>query len=245
MRAVWIVVTLTAALPAAAQVCNPQVLQGAYGFQLAGTTTISGDSKPVAAMGRIEFDGRGAVSGTASVNFAGFLLGNPVTGVYEAHSDCTVTWSLQDDSGAFQHFAGTLTPDLQRATFHQTDTGGARQGTLAKVAPQCSDAALQGNYSFSISGGAIPMNPGEVARNISFGGALTADGAGNLALVADGSATAAGTSSVDSDCIVDMTIVPALGASIKLRGILVTGGKEVLAIETDPGTTVNARFRAR
>jgi hypothetical protein len=32
---------------------------------------------------------------------------------------------------------------------------------------------------------------------------------------------------------------------MKLRGVLVAGGKEILAIESDPGAAVNAHFRAR
>jgi len=232
---------LAATLPAVAQFCKPQDLVGAYGFQLSGSTTISGDLKPVASVGRLEFDGHGVLSGTSSVNFAGFFLGNPVTGSYEAHPDCTITWSLEDDSGSFQHFAGTLTPDLQRATFRQTGPGGVRNGTLAKVAPQCSDRAFEGAYDFKISGSAIPMNPGETAREISLQGVLTVDAGGNLWLAA----TPAGTATVDSDCMVEMDLTPPQGAPMKLRGVIVTGGKEILAIETDSGTAVNARFRAR
>jgi hypothetical protein len=236
---------MAAVLPAAAQLCNPQNVQGAYGFRLAGTTTISGDTKPVAGMGRLEFDGQGSLSGTSSVNFAGYLLGNPVTGNYEAHADCSITWNLQDDSGAFQHFAGTLTPDLRRAAFHQTDPGGARNGTLAKVAPVCSSAGLQSRYDFSISGNAIPMNPGETAHRISLDGVLTADPAGNLAFLNGDAATPAGHASVDSDCIVELDLTPPQGAPMKFRGVLVSDGKEILAIDTDPGTAANARFRSR
>src|SRR6202167_1499823 len=119
------------AIPArAADVCDPAKLEGAYGFQLSGHTTISADSKPVVSVGRLVFDGHGVLSGYASVNFAGYFLGNPVTGSYEAHDDCTISWSLQDDSGAFQHFTGKLTPDNSSAEFHQSDTGGAQDGIL-------------------------------------------------------------------------------------------------------------------
>lgn len=229
MRPAWIVgVVFTTVLPAQAQLCDPQKFEGAYGSQLSGSTTISGNKKPVASIGLLEFDGEGGVKGTASVNFAGFLQGNPVTGTYEVRNDCTIKWSLQDDSGAFQHFAGKLTPDLERATFQQTDPGGAQRGTLAKTAPQCSDAALQAAYDYTVSGSAIPMKPGESARNISLQGVLTA-----------------GTATVDSDCIVNIVLTPSGGPPVKLRGVLVSGGKEILAIATDPGVTANARFQAR
>src|SRR5271155_586859 len=105
------IITLGAMLAAtacAADVCDPAKLEGAYGFELSGQTNISGESKPVVSVGRLVFDGQGVVSGYSSINFSGFFLGNPVTGKYEAHTDCTITWTLQDDSGAFQNFDGKL-----------------------------------------------------------------------------------------------------------------------------------------
>src|SRR5436190_10389202 len=103
-----------------ADVCNPAKLFGPYAFQLSGTTTISGTPKPTASLGRIVFDGQGKLSGTSSAMFEGLLLGNPVTGSYEAKADCSLTWQLQDDTGAYQHFSGTLSGDLSRGQFSQT-----------------------------------------------------------------------------------------------------------------------------
>ena len=246
MRADWLTgAVMAATLPVSAQFCRPQDFTGAYGFQLAGTTTISGDTKPVASMGRLEFDGRGGVSGTSSVNFAGYLLGNPVTGSYQVRNDCSLTWSLQDDSGAFQHFAGKLSTDLQRAGFQQTDAGGAQRGMLAKVASDCSLSALRRSYDFSVSGSAIPMIPGERSRSISLEGILTVDAAGNLTRLEGGAAMTIGTAAVDSDCIVNMVLTPSAAARISLRGVLVNGGREILAIETDPEAAVNAHLVAR
>src|ERR1051325_5310027 len=93
---------------AAADVCAPAQLIGPYAMQLSGTTSISGAPKPTAGIARVVFDGHGNLSGTASAMFAGYLLGNPVTGTYEIKSDCTITWKLQDDSGASQHFSGVF-----------------------------------------------------------------------------------------------------------------------------------------
>jgi hypothetical protein len=80
-------------------------------FQLTGLTDISGTPRPTVSLGRLTFDGRGSLSGTASATFRGLLLGNPVTRSYESKSDCSITWKLQDDSGAFQNFSGTLSLD--------------------------------------------------------------------------------------------------------------------------------------
>jgi hypothetical protein len=225
-------------------VCDPAKLQGAYGFQLSGRTTISGESQPVASIGRLEFDGKGAVNGISSVNFAGYFLGNPVTGKYEARADCSIVWSFQDTSGAWQHFEGKLTPDLLAAQFHQTDPGGARNGTMQMVAPTCSAAGLATRYSFSLSGNAIPMNPGDVPRRVSATGIAEPDAAGALQLtMADSGGS--GTIAIDADCIAQMTLALPTGDTVALRGVLVNGGKRILAVETDPGTTVTATFTAR
>jgi hypothetical protein len=239
---------LVAALAApvcAADVCDPAKLAGAYGFELSGRTTISGDSKPVVSVGRLVFDGKGGLSGYSSVNFAGYFLGNPVTGGYEAHTDCTISWSLQDDSGAFQHFSGKLTADNSAAEFHQTDPGGAQDGVLEKVAAKCSSAGLAPLYSFGISGSTTPMNPGDVARQVSAVGSMEPDAAGNLKIAVPKAVPTAGTIAVDADCFAQITMTLPSGDTISLRGILVNNGKQILAMETDPGTTVTAKFTAK
>src|SRR5579872_7234241 len=107
-------------LACAADVCNPRDFHGAYGFQLSGDAKITPDAKPAASMGRLVFDGSGGVSGYSSAHFAGYLQGNPIAGSYEARTDCSIAWSLQDDSGAYQHFGGKMTPDFKRVQFQQT-----------------------------------------------------------------------------------------------------------------------------
>src|SRR5450755_2581193 len=133
MRTNWLLLLVLLPAAHAADYCDPVKLAGPYAFQLSGSTTISGEQKPTASVGRIVFDGSGGLSGTASAMFSGFLLGNPVTGTYEAKQDCSVTWKLQDDSGAFQNFAGTLSPDLARIQFRQSDPGGAQLGIMQKT----------------------------------------------------------------------------------------------------------------
>jgi len=75
-------------------------------------------------------------SGYSSVNFNGLLLGNPVTGKYEVATDCAMNWSLQDDSGAFQHSAAAIKAGTNRVEFHQQTPHG-RSGILMKTAETC------------------------------------------------------------------------------------------------------------
>jgi len=239
MRTNWLFLLLLLPGFTAAQsadVCNPADLVGSYAFQLTGLTNISGPPKPTVSLGRLTFDGRGNLSGTASATFTGLLLGNPVTGSYEAKSDCSITWKLQDTSGAFQNFSGTLSADAASVRFRQTDPGGAPRGIMKKLSDACSAADLQKNYSYTVSGSTTPMQPDELSHIVSGKGAL--DTARN------------GSFQVDSDCSVRFVLIlPAQDGKVaepspvmNMRGFLVDGGKEILAFQTDPGTMVSARF---
>src|SRR5205085_1772776 len=105
-QTLWLALTAFTFSAPSFGVCDPKVVQGTYGFQLSGDARVSGDLKPAVTVGRVTFDGAAGVSGVSSVNFAGYLLGNPVNGTYETRPDCTISWSFQDDSGNQQHFAG-------------------------------------------------------------------------------------------------------------------------------------------
>jgi hypothetical protein len=237
MRATWFfVLALLPDLAAqAVGVCNPADLVGPYAFQLSGSTEISGTPQPTVSLGRIAFDGSGNLSGTVSATFSGLLLGNPVTGSYEAKSDCSVIWKLQDDSGAFQNFSGMLSADAKSVQFRQTDPGGVRRGIMKKSSDACSAADLLENYDFTVSGSTTPMQPGEVAHAVSAKGTL--DVARN------------GSFRVETDCSVLFQLTLPAGAwhsaelaPMAMRGFLVNGGKEILAFQTDPGAMVAARL---
>ena len=235
----------------AGDVCNPNDLQGPYGFQLSGQTTISGVSQPATGVGRVVLDGNGKISGYSSVMFAGLLLGNPVTGTYESRTDCTASWALQDDSGALQHFTGVVTPGGKKVQFRQTDPGAAQQGTLSKTLDECKVSDLRKEYEFVLSGSSVPMQTGDVAFTVDAKGLMKGDGNGAF-LLSRGNSTAAATKvsvKLEAECIVNVDLtLPSedveTSAPMTLRGILVDGGNEILAIRTDPGWMVKARFTA-
>lgn len=218
-----LIVAALLGFPGSAQVCGNFDLSGAYGFQLSGSSTIAGNPKPMAAIGRLEFQTEGKIGGTSSVNFGGLFLGNPVTGTYRQAADCSITFELQDDSGAWQHFEGKLAPGGTRAEFHQTDPGIAGRGVLAKLPASCGAASVNGQYAVVFDG----------RRSMT-----SADGAGNFSWKS-GDAVNTGTYSVNADCFAEMNF----GA--KLRGIVVDGGRAVFAVQTDPGKVATATFTAR
>jgi hypothetical protein len=253
---------LTAWIPLAhAAVCNPASFQGTYGFQLSGATTISGNSQPAAVVGHLVFDqsstavgvsSSGMVSGISSVKFTGLLLGNPVTGMYEAKLDCSLSWSLQDDSGNSQHFQGTMNADGTRITFHQSDTGGIPNGTMIRTAKSCTTGDFQGRFALSFSGDRIDVDTNRVIGSISQGGLVEADGQGGLSYAPNPSAPLqnAGTYEMEDDCIVQFGLdLPADDGHTDhwhFRSVLVGGDgigpAAVYGIESDPGTVATVRL---
>lgn len=238
MTSALIAVLALCASAFAADVCRPDDLQGAYGFRLAGETTISGKPEPVAGVGRLVFDGAGGLSGVSTVKFAGVLLGNPVTGAYEAQADCSVSWSLQDDSGGWQRFQGTASRGAASVQFRQSDPGGARRGILVKSPESCAAGDFRKRYEFSISGSGLPV-PQK--------GAVEAGGDGTLRWTAAGGAAAPAPGAVhmEDDCFVQLEMsLPETGQTVNFRGVLVDEGKRVLGIGTDPGPAA-VELRAR
>jgi hypothetical protein len=234
MRKLPLMLLAAVAVGQAADVCNPVNLMGPYAFQLSGMTDISGRPQPTVSLGRIVFDGSGSfqgtgkLTGTSSVTLRGFLLGNPVNGSYVANPDCSITWQLQDDSGAYQHFQGKLSPDLKRVQFSQADKGGT-SGIMIKTGDSCTSGDLRKKYDFTVSGNTVVMQPGQVAHNVNAKGSLDTTRDGNF--------------QVDSDCAVHFTLSLNPDTPVmNMRGFLVNGGQEILGFQTDPGAMVSAHL---
>ncbi|HTM48490.1 MAG TPA: hypothetical protein VL285_07415 [Bryobacteraceae bacterium] len=226
-----------------ADVCATADLSGPYALQLSGQSAISGSPSPAALIARLEFDGKTAVTGYSSVNFNGLLLGNPVSGDYALASDCRLTWRLQDDSGAYQHFAGRVKPGARRVDVRQTDRGADVRGVLEKASDTCRPIDFRGRYVLTLSGTSTALATGGEPRAVSIEGTANADGAARMA-VNTRDLQGEGSFEVDPDCVVRIGFQAGAGPAVKLRGVLVNGGQTVLAIQTDPGESVIARFVA-
>jgi len=236
-------------MPSAAQVCGRDDVSGAYGFQLSGTTSIGADGpQPMVAIGRLVFDGQGGVTGVSSADLAGYFLGNPVTGSYTFKSDCSLTFALQDDSGAFQHFTGLAKPGGASIEIHQSDPDTGERGAMERTLESCDAASLRGAYNFTLSGIASQFDTEEApGSKISIAGTVTADGAGNLTFTTSAGKTT-GSYQLDSGCVAEIELGILEGNSagiLKLRGVLVKQGKLLLAVESDPARIASARFTAQ
>jgi len=95
LTAVAFVLFVTAALPAQAKDCNLPSVAGSYGYTTSGfVATPAGTFVPVAAAGKISFDGHGNVSGTQTRVVAGSSLDETYLGTYSVNADCTGSFTV-------------------------------------------------------------------------------------------------------------------------------------------------------
>jgi hypothetical protein len=229
----------------AADVCNPATFPGAYGLILSGNTSISGESIPTASLAHLVFDSSGKVSGTSSANFSGYFLGNPVTGDYTVKDDCSLTWTLQDEYGGLQHFAGKLSLDGKRVAFGQTDPGGPQNGVMVRSAESCLSSDFRGRYRVTFNGFIVDMDTGFPTGRISMNGLLESDGNTGLRFTSDrgSSRIKDATYKLEGDCVVQLQF-PIEGQTLNFRAVIVNDGKEVLGIQSDITAVVTIRIRA-
>ena len=250
MRRYWILlfVSVLAVRVTRAEVCDPGAFHGAYGFSMTGTTNIGGATRSVAVVGRMVLQDSGNLSGISSASFIGLVLGNRVTGKYEAHSDCSVTWTFQDPSGAFQHFAGTMSADGGQVNFRQADPGGPEDGIMLRTRDRCSVSSLAGTFDFTAAGSTVDVVTAAESGRVSLQGVLIPDGLGNLSFLSGKGqpAVPAGIYEVAGDCFVTLTLeLPVDGKptpATHFRAIVVDGGRGVLGMQIDPGAVVPLRM---
>jgi len=83
------------ALPAQASQCSLANVAGSYGYTANGfIATAPGSFVPVAAAGRITFDGNGHVSGTQTRVVAGSSLDETYSGTYSVNPNCSGSFTV-------------------------------------------------------------------------------------------------------------------------------------------------------
>ena len=95
LATISLVMFFAIALPAQAAPCSLATVAGSYGYTTSGfVATPTGAFVPVAAAGRINFDGHGNVSGTQTRVVAGSALDETYSGTYSVNSDCKGSFTV-------------------------------------------------------------------------------------------------------------------------------------------------------
>jgi hypothetical protein len=244
-RIAMIVLASFALSSAACATCSNASLSGTYGFLHDGTD--SSGTPATAAVSQITFDsttGTFTVETTASHD--GVIATESTTGTYAVASNCTGT-GIPAGASPFS-FVVTSTGFL---ALHLLSEGFA----LKQGSPTCTNAGVKGIFGFETTGVFLAGAPAtgavafigklELTVNPSGEGVIS----GHVASSEDGTfltfadEPVRGSYSVDADCRVAATIRPKGRSEMHFRLVVVDGGKEMLAVETDANTVVSGSLQ--
>jgi hypothetical protein len=240
--------TLTS-LPVHGSACSVNTLNGTYlitagGYALPGREGIAQQySVPLVVAGTVAFDGAGGLIANYTEGEGGRILSaGPDSGAYSVNSDCTgsftdstigVTFNMAIIGGGTEVFAtSTYDPAVVSLKKQSVPAGG------------CSSVSLMGAYAFNYSAFVSPgsaTNFVPKATHAAATGVLSFDGAGNLPAItytlnSGGNVNVAsadtGSYTVNSDCTGSFTDA---AVGIHFNIVIIGGGKELVAIQTDGG----------
>jgi hypothetical protein len=224
--------------------CSNASLSGTYGFLHDGTD--SNGAPATAAVSQITFDSTaGTFTVETTASHGGVIATEFVTGTYAVASNCTGTGN--PTGAAPFSFVVTSTGFLAAHLF--ADGYAVKQGSAT-----CNNSGVTGSFGFETTGVFLAEAPdagvvfiGQLKLTVGLSGEGVISGHmassedGTFLTFADEPVT--GSYKVDADCRGTATITPKGHAEMHFRLVIVNGGNEMLAIETDADTVVSGTFQ--
>jgi len=221
-----------------AATCSNASLSGTYGFLHGGTD--SNGTPNSAAVSQITFDSTtGTFTGETKASHDGVITTFSFTGIYAIASNCTGTGIPT----GLSPFAIVVTSKGFLALHLLSEGFAVKQGS-----PTCTNAGLKGSFGFGTTGLFLAGAPSIGA--VAFIGELkltvnpSGEGVirGHVASSEDGTFAeepVTGSYTVGTDCRGTATITPRGLSEMHFSFVLVDGGNEMLAVETDADTVVS------
>ena len=243
-RITGMIVLASVALNSAARAtCSDASLSGTYGFLHDGTD--SNGAPATAAVTKITFDSAtGTFAGETIASRNGVIATAPLTGTYTVASNCTGTGTPA--GGSPFSIVVTSTGFLAVHPF-------AEGFAVQRGPPTCTNAAVMGGFGFEATGVFLAGAPavGWVAFIGELQFTVNPSGVGVISGHVGGSegdttlafAPVTGSYTVHKDCRGKATITPKGQPELNFSFVIVDGGKEMLAIETDADTVVSGTLQ--
>ena len=113
---------------------------------------------------------------------------------------------------------------------------------MVRTAESCPSSDFRGKYRLRISGTTTDMSTGKGTGARSIDGSLDADGNTGLKFTPDRGSVAVdeGSYQMEGACVATIKLTRE-GQTMNFRAIVANEGKELVGIETDPGTTVSLK----
>jgi len=233
-------------LDAAAWVkCSNASLSGTYGFLHLGTD--SNGTPATAAVSQVTFDSTtGTFTGETTASHDGVIATESLTGIYAVASNCTGTGIPAGGSP----FSIVVTSTGFLAVHLFSEGFAVKQGS-----PTCTNAGVKGSFGFEATGVFLAGAPatgavaviGELKLSVNPSGEGVISG--HVASSEDGTfltfaeEPVTGSYRVGTDCRGRATITPKGHSEMHFSLVVVDGGKEMLAIETDADTVVSGTLQ--
>lgn len=228
-----------------AATCSNASLSGTYGFLHDGTD--SNGAPFTAAVSQITFDSTaGTFTGETTASHDGVIATQSLTGTYTVASNCTGTGTPAGGSP----FSIVVTSTGFLAV-HPFSEGFAVQ----QRSPNCTNAGVKGSFGFETTGVFLAGAPatgwvafiGELKLTVSPSGEGVISGhiagAEDSTILTFAEEPVTGRYTVGTDCRGMATIKPEGLSEMHFHFVVVDGGKEMLAVETDADTVVSGTLQ--
>lgn len=222
--------------------CSNASLKGTYGIV---STGLNGSLQPASSLDQLTLDGAGHFSGTSTKSSDGTIVTAAMTGTYTIAATCNGT-AIATAGGETRHDNIYLNNANAGAFLIQTDKTHVESGVaVAQGAATCTNLGVKNSYSFEATGQVIGTGQVAAAGRLSLNG--TGGITGTLTLSLDGvihsNVAASGTYAINSNCTGTAKITPTGLTSMDFNLVVVNGGKEIMAIETDNHSIVTGTFQ--
>jgi hypothetical protein len=222
-----------------AATCSNASLSGTYGFLHDGTD--SNGAPATAAVTQITFDSTtGTFTGKTTASHDGVIATEPLTGIYTVASNCTGTGTPAGGSP----FSIVVTSTGFLAVHPFSEGFAVKQGP-----PTCTNAGVKGSFGFETTGLFLAGAPAtgwvafigelKLAVNSSGEGVIRGHIAGAEDSTTFAEEPVTGSYRINPDCRGRATIRPKGLSEMHFRLVVVDGGNEMLALETDADTVVS------
>ena len=235
--------------------CSNASLSGTYGFLHSG---IGPSGNPTTGLSSITFDSTtGTYKGKDVASHNGVIETGFLTATYAVASNCTVEATASLDGSPPLDLAFLLTP---KGFLYVTQTTGVTaQGFGVKQgSPMCTNAGVEGNYGLETTGtflaGApaigpvafiadlkLLVNPSNPTGEGMISGQLAGTENGTILKFAKEPVT--GSYTIGANCWGRAIIKPKSRSAMHFSLLIVDGGREMLAIETDANTVVSGTLQ--
>lgn len=220
--------------------CSNASVSGAYGLLGRENATLE----------HLTFDSTtGKFTGTITTSTDGVIETGPITGTYAVASNCTVTGTFT--VGGKTHPFSALVTSTGGVQVVNGETGTtAEYFLLAQGSPTCTNAGVKGSFGLEATGDFLAGAPftgplaliGELVLSVNASGEGVISGRmagsenGTILTFAEEPVT--GSYSVSANCTGTASITPEGKSTLNYSFVVVSSGKELLAIETDEHTVV-------